>query len=91
MERLGIAFTSVLPVDDITAGARAAEEHGYESVWVTEGSGKDAFSQLTAAALATKSIRLATGVIPIFSRTPYLVAMSACALDEVSGGRCTLG
>ncbi len=91
MKRLGIAFTSVLPVDDITAGARDAEEHGYESVWVTEGSGKDAFSQLTAAALATKSIRLATGVIPIFSRTPYLVAMSTCALDEVSGGRCTLG
>ncbi|MDO8532790.1 MAG: LLM class flavin-dependent oxidoreductase [Dehalococcoidia bacterium] len=91
MERLGIAFTSVLPVDDITAGARAAEEHGYDSVWVTEGSGKDAFSQLTAAAVATKKVRLATGVIPIFSRTPYLLAMTACALDEVSGGRATLG
>ena len=91
MERLGIGFTSILPVSDITAGARAAEEHGYESLWVTEGSGKDAFSQLIAAGLTTKRLGLATGVIPVFSRTPYLLAMSACALDEVSGGRCILG
>lgn len=91
MERLGIAMTSVLPVDDLRAAACAAEERGYDSVWVTEGSGKDAFSQLTALALATRRVRLATGIIPVFSRTPYLLAMSACALDEVSGGRATLG
>jgi probable F420-dependent oxidoreductase len=71
--------------------ARLAEAHGYESIWVPEGSGKEAFSQLTAYALSTEHVQLGTGIATIYSRTPSLLAMTAGTLDQVSGKRAILG
>ena len=71
--------------------ARLAEARGYESIWVPEGSGKDAFSQLTAYALSTQRVQLGTGIAIIYSRTPSLLAMTAGTLDHASGQRAILG
>ena len=71
--------------------ARLAEAGGYESIWVPEGSGKEAFSQLTAYALSTERLQLGTGIATIYSRTPSLLAMTAGTLDLVSGKRAILG
>ena len=71
--------------------ARLAEARGYESLWVPEGSGKDAFSQLTAYALSTQRIQLGTGIATVYSRTPSLLAMTAGTLDHASNKRAMLG
>ncbi|MDA0263011.1 MAG: LLM class flavin-dependent oxidoreductase [Chloroflexi bacterium] len=71
--------------------AALAEELGYGEVWMTEGSGRDSLTQLTAMATATKQIGLATGILPMFSRTPLITAMSAAGLAAVSGDRFILG
>jgi probable F420-dependent oxidoreductase len=71
--------------------AGLAEARGYESIWVPEGSGKDAFSQLTAYALSTQRVQLGTGIATIYTRTPSLLAMTAGTLDHVSGRRAILG
>ncbi len=71
--------------------ARLAEARGYESIWVPEGSGRDAFSQLTAYALSTQRVQLGTGIAIIYSRTPSLLAMTAGTLDQISGKRAVLG
>jgi probable F420-dependent oxidoreductase len=71
--------------------ARLIEARGYESIWVPEGSGKEAFSQLTAYALATQRVQLGTGIATIFTRTPSLLAMTAGTLDLLSGQRAILG
>jgi probable F420-dependent oxidoreductase len=71
--------------------ARLAETRGYESLWVPEGSGKEAFSQLTAYALSTHRMQLGTGIATIYSRTPSLLAMTAGTLDMISGKRAILG
>jgi alkanesulfonate monooxygenase SsuD/methylene tetrahydromethanopterin reductase-like flavin-dependent oxidoreductase (luciferase family) len=39
----------------------------------------------------TKRIKLGTGIINVFSRSPGLIAMSAATVDEISGGRLILG
>lgn len=39
----------------------------------------------------TERIRLGTGVLPIFSRTPASCAQTAATIDEISGGRMVLG
>ena len=39
----------------------------------------------------TERIRLGTGVVPIFSRTPAAMAQTAATIDEFSGGRMVLG
>lgn len=90
MASTGLLLSARLPLAALVTAARRAEELGYAILWVPEESGKDAFTQLTALALNTSRIRLATGSVNCFSRTPYLMAMSAAALQEASAGRFTL-
>src|ERR671938_55375 len=42
-------------------------------------------------ALATTRIRLASGVLSVWGRTPGTLAMTAATLDQISGGRYVLG
>jgi alkanesulfonate monooxygenase SsuD/methylene tetrahydromethanopterin reductase-like flavin-dependent oxidoreductase (luciferase family) len=42
-------------------------------------------------AAASERIRLGTGVVPIFSRTPATMAQTAATIDEYSEGRMVLG
>jgi alkanesulfonate monooxygenase SsuD/methylene tetrahydromethanopterin reductase-like flavin-dependent oxidoreductase (luciferase family) len=71
--------------------AQLADELGYDSFWVPEGWGYEVFPLLTEMALATKRIKLATGIVNVFSRSPALIAMSAATVDEISEGRLILG
>ena len=71
--------------------ASLAEKSGYESVWVPEGGGRDALTQMTAIAMTTQHLKLGTGILPVFSRTPMLTAMSVAGLAAVSQGRFILG
>jgi F420-dependent oxidoreductase-like protein len=70
---------------------KLAEELGYESVYVTHIAARDPFIVLSAYAAATKTIKLGTGVTPIYARTPVSMAQTAATLDEHSGGRMILG
>ena len=38
-----------------------------------------------------RAIRVGTGVVPIYTRTPATMAQTAATIDELSGGRLTLG
>ena len=68
-----------------------AEELEYETLWMPEGAGRDALTQLASIAVATTRLKLATGILPVFARTPMVTAMSATGLAAVSGGRFILG
>ncbi len=71
--------------------AREAERLGYESAWVTEVAGPDAVTVMAAAAGATSRIKIATGIVPIFARDPYLMAMTFHSLQDLSDGRMVAG
>src|SRR5690606_4879822 len=51
----------------------------------------DAVSQLGYIAAVTERLQIASGILPLYSRTPALLAMTAAGLDYVSDGRFTLG
>jgi len=78
-------------LDQALDRVRAAESLGYESVYVTHIAGRDSLTVLTRYATVTERIRLGTGVLPIFSRTPASTAQTAATIDEISGGRMVLG
>ena len=67
------------------------ERAGLEIVFVPEAYSFDAVSQLGFIAARTTRLEIASGILPIYSRTPALTAMTAAGLDFVSGGRFTLG
>jgi probable F420-dependent oxidoreductase len=93
--------------------ARAAEERGFESLWVPEHTHiptsrkspwpggpilpdcyketLDPFMALTAAAAATKRIKLATGICLVVERDPIHTAKQVATLDYLSGGRFVFG
>jgi probable F420-dependent oxidoreductase len=87
---------------DIAAMAHAAEDAGFDAVWVSdhvgfgdpdgEWSGAwESWTLLSALAVATTRVRLATYVTAVPYRNPALLAKMAETLDEVSGGRVILG
>jgi 5,10-methylenetetrahydromethanopterin reductase len=89
-KRIGI-FLESLSLEDTFSYAQLADEKGFDSIWLPEITWSDAFSLATAAAMNTKKIKLATGVVGIFGRSPALMAMSIAGLDELSSGRAILG
>lgn len=64
---------------------------GLDVAAVAEAYSFDAVSQLGYLAALTRSIRLQSGILGIYSRTPTLTAMTAAGLDFVSNGRFELG
>ena len=70
--------------------ARAAEDAGFARIWAPE-LYRSATVPLAAAALATTRIELATGIALAFTRSPFVLALEALDLDELSGGRMVLG
>ena len=77
--------------ENLLARVEVADDLGVDSVWVAEASGRDAVTFLTQLALRTRRIRLGTGIINPFSRTPAMLAMTFATLDELSGGRVVIG
>jgi F420-dependent oxidoreductase-like protein len=67
------------------------EKSGIDMAVVAEAYSYDAISQLGYLAAKTASVQLASGVLPIYIRTPSLLAMTAAGLDYLSGGRFNLG
>lgn len=67
------------------------EAIGLDRVMVAEAYSIDAVSQMGYVAAKTRTVELAFGVLPMYSRTPTNLAMTAAGIDFVSGGRCVLG
>jgi F420-dependent oxidoreductase-like protein len=67
------------------------EKIGVDIALVAEAYSFDAISQLGFLAARTSRIELGSGVVPIYVRTPTLLAMTAAGLDYVSDGRFRLG
>ena len=77
-------------VDELAAEARAAEEAGIDCVWSVE-LFRSSITQATWLAARTERIGIGTGIAWAFVRSPFVLALSALDLDEMSGGRFRLG
>jgi F420-dependent oxidoreductase-like protein len=78
------------PVDAAKTAADY-ERAGVDMIWVAELYSFDAVSILGYLAAKTERMQLASGILPIYSRTPALIASTAAGLDAVSQGRFVLG
>jgi F420-dependent oxidoreductase-like protein len=73
------------------AQARALEAAGVGYLWVGEAYTSDAVSTLGFLAAVTERAQIGSSILPIYSRTPTLIAMTAVGIDKLSGGRFVLG
>ena len=87
---------------EVLAMARAAEEVGFESIWLGDhllyrGDGREergpweVWTQLAAIAAVTERVALGPLVACASFHPPGLIAKMAASVDDISGGRFVLG
>ena len=89
--RIGVQLGYAGGFKEATEQVVELERAGSDVVAVAEAYSFDAVSQLGYLAAKTSRIELVSGVLPIYTRTPTLLAMTAAGLDYVSDGRFRLG
>jgi F420-dependent oxidoreductase-like protein len=88
---INVPYADYLPREMVVAYVQEADRLGYDAVWVAEAYGWDAFTICTQLAVATERIKIGTGIVNVFSRSPALIAQTAASLDLISNGRFILG
>ena len=83
------------PAPDLDAGFERgvwAEQAGYDDVWLCDAEGmQDPIALAAALGVATKHIRLCTGIVPVFNRPPAILATGVVAVEQRAPGRFVLG
>ena len=92
MDRLGVVLSTATeaPPKEFVELGKLAEDKGYAAILVNEGRG-DALACTEAIALGTSRIQVGTNIANIYFRHPFLAAMTAATIDELSDGRLLLG
>lgn len=75
----------------VVEAGRTAERSGFDSIWSMEYYTRSAIVTLAGLAGATSRIGLGSGVAWAFGRSPLTLATDARSLDDLSGGRFSLG
>src|SRR5262245_44577577 len=92
MARYGItAFDGGSSILDQEKWIRELPDLGYTDFWTGESNGYDGFTPLLLAAQWAPSLRLATGIVPAYTRAPALMAQCAASLAIAAPGRAVLG
>src|SRR5829696_7529373 len=73
------------------AYAKKLEDSGVDYLWCGEAYTSDAVSAMGFLAAVTERAQIGSSILPIYSRTPTRIAMTAVGLDKLSGGRFVLG
>jgi probable F420-dependent oxidoreductase len=89
LDRISIAAIGDT-TDDLVEQARAAEAAGVDCVWAPE-LFRSSVTQATLLAANTERIGVGTGIAWAFTRSPFILAVSALDIDELSGGRFRFG
>lgn len=91
MERLACFFMTARLVNDLKKRVLFAESLGFDTAGLPQIAARDPLTTLAAIAPATNSIRLGTGIVPIWTRTPVALAQEAAVVQEAAEGRFMLG
>lgn len=78
-------------IEETVSLAQKADSADFYATWKGETSGTNGLMTLALIAEKTEDVRLGTGIVNVFSRSPSLLAMSIATLDEISDGRAILG
>ncbi len=86
-----IAFTDGFPAGALERFAKRIEELDFESLWVTEFTGRDPYTTAAHLLAHTETLTIATGIANVYSHDAVIAAQNRQSLAELSGGRFVLG
>lgn len=80
-----------IPLPDQRRVIEELPDLGYTDVWSSEANVADAFTPLALASVWAPTLRLGTAIVPVYTRGPGTLAMSAATLAAAAPGRFVLG
>ena len=86
----GVGVVLMTTPDRLATSARSLEDAGVDSLWLGEYF-QSAVARAAVVASATERVRVGTGVLQAFARSPLATALAADDLQEIAGGRFVLG
>jgi probable F420-dependent oxidoreductase len=89
LDRISIAAIADT-ASDLADQARVADAAGLDCIWTPE-LFRSSVTQATWIAAATERVGVGTGIAWAFTRSPFILAVTALDIDEMSGGRFRLG
>ena len=91
--KLGLAlpFTHAFSMPQYLALVAQAEAAGYDTLWTGEVGGGDAITTMAVLASHTTRVNIASGILPVQTRTPVVLGMTAASLGHMAPGRIRLG
>jgi 5,10-methylenetetrahydromethanopterin reductase len=89
--RIGCSLGSLLSVEQVLHCTEMLSDTKIDSVWIPETWGMENFSMLGAIANKTKTQKIGSSIINIYSRSPTTISMGAATTDILSDGRLILG
>jgi len=89
--RIACSLGSLLSVEQVIECTRMISKTKIDSIWIPETWGMENFSMLGAIANMTKTQKIGSSIINIYSRSPSTISMGAATTDILSNGRLILG
>jgi 5,10-methylenetetrahydromethanopterin reductase len=89
--RIACSLGSLLSVEQVIQCTKMISESKIDSIWIPETWGMENFSMLGAVTNITKTQKIGSSIINIYSRSPSTITMGAATTDILSNGRLILG
>ncbi len=89
--RIGALIDVDQPLDAVVEQVRRYGAVGLDSAWAVQIFGYDALTMLGIVGAQVPGIELGTGVVPVYSRHPQVMAQQALTVQAATGGRLVLG
>jgi F420-dependent oxidoreductase-like protein len=77
--------------DKFAQHAKQLEDVGVEYLWTGEAYSADSVSTMGFLAAVTRRAMIGSSILPLYTRTPTVLAMTAVGMDKISKGRFILG
>ncbi|QLH02887.1 LLM class flavin-dependent oxidoreductase [Nitrosopumilus cobalaminigenes] len=89
--RVACSLGSLLTIDEVIQCSEIISNTKIDTIWVPETWGMENFSMLGAVSAKTRTQKIGSSIINIYSRSPSTIAMGAATIDTLSNGRLILG
>jgi len=89
--RIACSLGSLLTVEEVLQCTELIAKTKIDSIWIPETWGMENFSMLGAVANITKTQKIGSSIINIYSRSPSTISMGSATTDILSNGRLILG
>jgi probable F420-dependent oxidoreductase len=90
-QRIAVSLPVPPDVTSTLSYAEWGEFEGFDDLWFADGGSIDSLTLAAAVALRTQRVRIGTAVIPVFTRTPAVLAATAATLSHLAPDRFILG